>query len=203
MNYCTKHKDFFDPHCRTSFVDGEKEMALSSYRCRIWVWYQTWQCVVVDFNLIVFCLSLLLDGNCRICCILVAARRSVVVFFRLVRSVSTVGFSLSVIVVNRCYWLLFVVSGVGCWLLVFPVKHNFACQCPARVRPFRKKKISLISEIKRIWIRFTCVSLFHCKISFLFFRFFSLIFPSNFSLRFTLVIFASKRNKRFLRFFSL
>jgi hypothetical protein len=41
---------------------------------------------------------------------------------------------------------------------------------------------SLISEIKRIWIRFTCVSLFHYKISLLFFRFFSLIFASNFLL---------------------
>jgi hypothetical protein len=34
-----------------------------------------------------------------------------------------------------------------------------------------KKIFSLISEIKRIWIRFTCVSLFHYKISLLFFRF--------------------------------
>ncbi len=51
------------------------------------------------------------------------------------------------------------------------------------------------SEIKRIWIRFTCVSLFHYKISLLFLRFFLLIFASNFSLRFTWVIFASKRNK--------
>ncbi len=64
-----------------------------------------------------------------------------------------------------------------------------------RVRPFRLKFVSLISEIKRIWIRFTCVSLFHYKISLLFFRFFALIFASNFSLRFPLVIFASKRNK--------
>ncbi len=38
--------------------------------------------------------------------------------------------------------------------------------------------------------RFTCVSLFHYKISLLFFRFFSLIFASNFSLRFPSVIFA-------------
>jgi hypothetical protein len=64
-----------------------------------------------------------------------------------------------------------------------------------RVSPFRLKIFSLISEIKRIWIRFTCVSLFHYKISLLFFRFFSLIFAPNFSLRFTWVIFASKRNK--------
>ncbi len=34
---------------------------------------------------------------------------------------------------------------------------------------------SLISEIKWNWILFTCVSLFHYKISLLFFRFFSLI----------------------------
>ncbi len=60
---------------------------------------------------------------------------------------------------------------------------------------FRLKNVSLISQIKRIWIRFTCVSLFHYKISFLFFRFFSLIFASNFSLRFIWVIFVSKRNK--------
>jgi hypothetical protein len=46
-----------------------------------------------------------------------------------------------------------------------------------------------------IWIRFTCVSLFHYKISLLIFCFFSLIFASNFSLHFTWVIFASKRNK--------
>ncbi len=57
------------------------------------------------------------------------------------------------------------------------------------------KKFSLVSEIKWNWIHFTCVLLVHYKISFLFFRFFSLIFASNFSLRFTLVIFASKRNK--------
>ena len=77
---------------------------------------------------------------------------------------------------------------------------------------FAKKNFSLISEIKRIWIRFTCVSLFHYEISLLFFRFFSLIFASNFSLRFTWVLFASKRNKakqnsslffHFFRFFSL
>jgi hypothetical protein len=75
---------------------------------------------------------------------------------------------------------------------------------------FALKIFSLISEIKRIWIRFTFISLFHYKISLLFFRFFSLIFASNFSLRFTWVIFASKRNKakrnsslffRFFRFF--
>ncbi len=78
-----------------------------------------------------------------------------------------------------------------------------------RVSPFRKKIFSLLSEIKRIWIRFTCVSLFHYKISLLFFRFFLLIFTSNFSLRFTWVIFTSKRNKAkrnsslFFRFFSL
>ncbi len=77
---------------------------------------------------------------------------------------------------------------------------------------FASNFFSLISEIKRIWIRFTCVSLFHYKISLLFFRFFSLIFASNFSLHFTWVIFASKRNKakrnsslffRFFHFFSL
>jgi hypothetical protein len=57
------------------------------------------------------------------------------------------------------------------------------------VRPFHLKIFLLISEIKRIWIHM-CFT-----ISLLFFRFFSLIFASNFSLRFTLVIFASKRNK--------
>ncbi len=46
------------------------------------------------------------------------------------------------------------------------------------MRPFCLKFFSLISEIKRIWIRFTCVSLFHYKISLLFFRFFSLILAS-------------------------
>ncbi len=75
---------------------------------------------------------------------------------------------------------------------------------------FAKKNFSLISETKmRIWIPFTCVSQFHYKISLLFFCFLSLIFASNFSLRFTLVIFALKRNKAkrnsglFNRFFSL
>jgi hypothetical protein len=52
------------------------------------------------------------------------------------------------------------------------------------VRPFRLKIFLHISEIKQILIRFTCVSLFHYKISLLFFRFFSLIFTSNFSLYF-------------------
>ncbi len=46
--------------------------------------------------------------------------------------------------------------------------------CPPRVRLFRLKIFSLVSEIKLIWIRFTCVSLFHYKISLLFFCFFSL-----------------------------
>ncbi len=77
---------------------------------------------------------------------------------------------------------------------------------------FAKIFFSLISEITRIWIRFTCVSLFYYKISLPFFRFFLLIFASNFSLRFDLVIFASKRNTakrisslffRFFHFFSL
>ncbi len=52
---------------------------------------------------------------------------------------------------------------------------------------FAKKIFSLVSEIKRIWIRFTCVSLFHYKI---FTSLFSLLFASNFSLRFTWVIFS-------------
>ncbi len=69
-----------------------------------------------------------------------------------------------------------------------------------RVRPFHLKNFLLISEIKRIWIRFTCVSLFHYKISLLFFRFFSLIFASNFSLRFTLII-RSEIQVYFFRFF--
>ncbi len=85
----------------------------------------------------------------------------------------------------------------------FKISHRYSqlqvhyrCQRPrCRVRPFRLKFFSLISKIKRIWIRFTCVSLFHYKISPLFFRFFSLIFASNFSLRFALVIFASKQNE--------
>ena len=67
---------------------------------------------------------------------------------------------------------------------------------------FASNFFSLISEIKRIWICFTCVSLFHYKISLLFFRFFSLIFASNFSLRFTWVIFASIFSF-FFHFFSL
>ncbi len=67
-----------------------------------------------------------------------------------------------------------------------------AGEVTGRVSPFRLNLFSLISEIKRIWIRFTCVSLFHYKISLLFFRFFLLLFASNFSRRSTLVDFASK-----------
>jgi hypothetical protein len=95
---------------------------------------------------------------------------------------------------------------------ITPMRRNKLFR--TRVRPFRKKIFSLISEIKRIWIRFTCVSLFHYKISLLFFPFFSLffaffaffrffslffvffaLFRVKFSLRFDLVIFASKQNK--------
>ncbi len=67
---------------------------------------------------------------------------------------------------------------------------------------FASKIFSLISEKKRNWIHFACVSLVHLKNSGPFFRFFSLYFASNFSLRFNLVIFASKRNvqKTFFRF---
>ncbi len=35
---------------------------MSSYRCRVLIW----QSLVIDFSFIVFCLSLLLDGNCRV-----------------------------------------------------------------------------------------------------------------------------------------
>ena len=49
--------------------------------------------------------------------------------------------------------------------------------------------------MKRNWIRFACVSLVHFKNSDIFFRFFSLLFASNFSLRFNSVIFALKRNE--------
>ncbi len=78
-----------------------------------------------------------------------------------------------------------------------PPKTQYPCRSydSIRVSPFRLKKFSLISEMKRIWIRFTCVSLFYYKISLLFYRFFSLIFASNVLLRITWVIFASKRNK--------
>jgi hypothetical protein len=82
---------------------------------------------------------------------------------------------------------------------------NFQLQSRVGCAHFAGKNFLLISEIKRIWIRFTSVSL-------LFFRFFSPIFASNFSLRFALVIFASKRNEiqvfflvffAFFRFFHL
>ncbi len=66
-------------------------------------------------------------------------------------------------------------------LLASLVHHVTTSNCPVRkdhTRPFRIKFFSLISEIKRNWFRFTCVSLFHYKISLLFFRFFSLIFAS-------------------------
>ncbi len=85
-------------------------------------------------------------------------------------------------------------------------KHDIFCRnrnlivpraCNTRVgwARFAKNFFSLISEIKRIWIGFTCVSLFHYKILLLFFRFFSLIFASNFLLHVTWVIFASKQYK--------
>jgi hypothetical protein len=82
-----------------------------------------------------------------------------------------------------------------------------------RVSPFRKKKFFAYKRNKANLIRFTCVSLFHYKISILFFRFFSLFslffafsrffrfFCFKFSLRFDLVIFALKRNKAFFTFF--
>jgi hypothetical protein len=88
-----------------------------------------------------------------------------------------------------------------------------------RMRPFRLQFFSLLSEIKRILICFTCVSLFHYKISLLFFRFkffaslrfsnfrfeakqseiqvyyFAFFVALKFSLRFDLVVFASKQNE--------
>jgi hypothetical protein len=102
--------------------------------------------------------------------------------------------------------------------------HNGRAKlAPIGCTRFAKKNFSLISEIKRNWIRFTYVSFVHYKISLLFFRFkffallhfsnfrfkgmrnsslffcffllFLLFFALNFSLRFDLVIFASKRNE--------
>jgi hypothetical protein len=65
--------------------------------------------------------------------------------------------------------------------------HEVHMHQEIRVRPFCKIFFSLISEIKWYWIRFTCVSLVHYKISLIFFRFFSLCF--------TLVIFALHKKK--------
>ncbi len=88
----------------------------------------------------------------------------------------------------------------------------FVSSIGPKVRPYRLKKFFAYKQNKANLISFTCVSLFHYKISLLFFRFFSVIFASNFSLRFTFVIFASKWNKakrnsslffRFFHFFSL
>ncbi len=70
---------------------------------------------------------------------------------------------------------------------------------------FAKKNFSLINEIKRIWIRFTCVSLFHYKISLLFFRFFSLIFAQIFrfaSLEYFSLRSETKRSKIQVYFFT-
>ncbi len=73
---------------------------------------------------------------------------------------------------------------------------------------FAKKNVSLISDANLDPFHM-CFTIFHYKISLPFFRFFSLIFASNFSLRFDLVIFASKRNRAkrnsslFFRFFPL
>ncbi len=53
----------------------------------------------------------------------------------------------------------------------------------------------LRSEKKRNCIRFTCVLLVHFKNSDPFCRFFLLLFAANFSLRFNLIVFASKRNE--------
>jgi hypothetical protein len=84
---------------------------------------------------------------------------------------------------------------------------NIFNKARTRVRPFRLKNLFLlISEIKRIWIRFTCVSLFHYKISLLFFCFFSLIFASEFfaPLHFSNFRFEAKeREAKFKSIFSL
>jgi hypothetical protein len=56
---------------------------------------------------------------------------------------------------------------------------------------FAKKFFSLISEIKRIWICFTCVSLFHYKISLLFFSLLFAYFRFKFFAYFRFKFFAS------------
>ncbi len=99
-----------------------------------------------------------------------------------------------------CWGIRTCISSHGfIWILLFDLSKHMVASTRAVIGFMYNKKLqcffSLISEIKRIWIRFTCVSLFHYKILLLFFRFFSLIFDSNFSLRFTLVIFALKRNE--------
>jgi hypothetical protein len=81
-------------------------------------------------------------------------------------------------------------------------RENLSQQAETRVRPFRLKNFFTYKRNKvkldPFHMCFTislCVSLFHYKISLLFFRFFLLIFASNFSLRFAVVIFAWKQNK--------
>jgi hypothetical protein len=62
----------------------------------------------------------------------------------------------------------------------------------SRVRPFCLKKYFAYNRNKAKLDPFLMCSLVHYKISLLLFRFFSLIFASNFSLHFDLVIFTSK-----------
>ncbi len=90
------------------------------------------------------------------------------------------------------------------------LEYMYSSCITSRARPFRLLTFLLISEIKRTWIRFTCISLFHNKISLLFFVCFLLKFFA--SLRFSNFCFEMKRSKiqvyffvffRFFRFYSL
>jgi hypothetical protein len=91
---------------------------------------------------------------------------------------------LSVVVVSS--WLL---GCVGFRMLVVGCAH------------FALKIFSLISEIKLNWIRFTCVSLFHYKISLLFFRLFLLQIFRFASLKGFLLRSETKRSKIHVYFF--
>ncbi len=71
-----------------------------------------------------------------------------------------------------------------------------------RVRPFRFKKLSLISEMKRYWIYFACVSLVQFKITVFFCRFFSLPIFRFFVIASNFCCFATMRNKQNHAFFA-
>ncbi len=84
---------------------------------------------------------------------------------------------------KESFWNLF------CWPFFFKKWSFISTVRPPGIRVrgsklgwarFAKKNVSHLTKIKWIWIRFTCVSLFHYKISLLFFRSFHLFFRFKF-----------------------
>ncbi len=104
------------------------------------------------------------------------------------------------------YFGLFILSGNQTMLWTVYAAQLFV---RTRVRPFRLKIFFAYKRNKANLDPFHMCFTISLQNFTSFFHFFSLTFASNFSLRFTLVIFASKRNKAkrnssiFFRFFSL